>query len=277
MPDELEQARVYDDLARVLAPRRVVFRSFDMGGDRLHGLSGAEPPNPALGLRALRLGLSLPELFKAQLRAMLRASVRGNVHIMFPLVSSLGELRAARAVLDAARNELAAEGVPMGPVRVGCMIEVPSAALVAHALAAECDFFSVGTNDLVQYTLAVDRSDPRVAHLASPLHPAVLQLLAMTARAAEACGIECSMCGGMAADPVALPLVLGLGFGRLSVDLGGLPIARACIERVDLELARSVAQRALACGTAEEVRELVVQTFQSDLRELWEEHGVLAL
>jgi phosphotransferase system enzyme I (PtsI) len=276
VPDEEEQARVYRDVAQVLAPRPVVFRTFDMGGDRLHGFEReTELQNPALGLRALRLGLSRPDLLKTQLRAMLRASTYGDVHIMFPLVSCVGEIRDARALLEEARSELEARGEPVGAVKVGCMIEVPSAALIADALARECDFFSVGTNDLVQYTLAVDRSNPRVAHLGNVLHPAVLRLLEMIARAAHTQRIALAMCGGMAADLVALPIVLGLGYHHLSVDLGYLPLVRACIERVDMGLAMRVAKDALTCSAAEAVRELIIASFRDSLSELWEEQGLV--
>jgi phosphotransferase system enzyme I (PtsI) len=297
-PNEAEQTRIYRDVAEVLAPRPVVFRTFDMGGDRLHGFGlsvargssrgdfsssrgtgrfdrDSDLLNPALGLRALRLGLAHPELLITQLRAMLRASELGNVRIMFPLVTSVHELRNARAFVSDVQKELLAEGVPVGEVKVGCMIEVPSAALTAESLAKECDFFSVGTNDLVQYALAVDRSNPRVAHLGSPLHPAVLRLLEMTVRAAKSQRIDVAMCGGMAADIIALPVVLGLGYEHLSVDIGYLPLTRACIERVDMDLARKVAGLALECGTAEEVRALVVEFFRADLSELWHEQGLI--
>ncbi|MFT3921471.1 MAG: phosphoenolpyruvate--protein phosphotransferase [Myxococcales bacterium] len=275
-PNEEEQATIYRDVAQVLAPRPVVFRTFDMGGDRLHGFEReADSFNPALGLRALRLGLSHPSLLKTQLRAILRASELGNVHIMFPLVTSVQELRCARALLAQVTQELEAEGVALGEVKVGCMIEVPSAALTAGALARECDFFSVGTNDLVQYAMAVDRSNPQVAHLGNPLHPAVLRLLEMTTKAGKQHNIDVAMCGGMAADLIALPIVLGLGYEHLSVDIGYLPLTRACIERVDMKMAREVAAYALECGTAEEVRELVMRYFRTDLRELWEEQGLI--
>jgi len=274
-PSEDEQAKIYQDVAQVIAPRPVVFRTFDIGGDKLHGCHpSSELMNPALGLRALRLGLASPELLRPQLRALLRTSASGDVRIMFPLVSSVEELRAARAMLDDARRELEAEGHAVGTVRVGCMIEVPSAVLVAPALARECDFFSVGTNDLVQYTLAVDRTNPRVAHLASALHPAVLQLLAMTARAAHDAGIELSMCGGMAADAIALPLVLGLGYTQLSVDVGYLPLARAILERIDMDQAREASRQALTCATTAEVKALVVERFKGALGDLWDEQGM---
>jgi phosphotransferase system enzyme I (PtsI) len=273
-PGEDEQAKVYRDVALVLSPRPVVFRTFDVGGDSLHGYGGGQTTNPALGLRALRLGLASPELLITQLRAMLRASTVGDVRIMFPLVSSVDELRAAKRLLEQARHELEDEGMELGFVRVGCMIEVPSAVMIADALAKECDFFSVGTNDLVQYTLAVDRTNPQVAHLASALHPAVLQLLDLTAKAAKRADISLAMCGGMAADPRALPLVIGLGYDQLSVDVGYLPLARAIIERIDMSNARSTAQQALSCATTSDVKTLINERFGGTLGDLWSEQGL---
>ncbi|HEX5657530.1 MAG TPA: phosphoenolpyruvate--protein phosphotransferase [Polyangiales bacterium] len=274
-PNEEEQFKVYRDVAQVLAPRPVVFRTFDIGGDKLHGFahSTADVVNPALGLRALRFGLERPELLTTQLRAMLRASDSGDVRIMFPLVSGVDELRRGRALVEAARTALLAEGHTLGRVLVGCMIEVPSAVLMAEELARECDFFSVGTNDLVQYALAVDRANPAVATLASPLHPAVLRLLDLTARAARGAGIELAICGGMAADPLALPVLLGLGYDQLSVDVGYLPLARAIIERIEMPLAREAAEKALACTTTAEVKALLGERFRGPLGDLWAEQG----
>jgi phosphotransferase system enzyme I (PtsI) len=274
-PSEVEQAKVYTDVVQVLSPRPVVFRTFDIGGDKLHGHGRAtDNVNPALGMRAIRLGLERPELLLTQLRAILRASTFGAVRVMFPLVTHVAELRRGRELLERARCELLDEGVDVASVEVGCMIEVPSAVLMADALARECDFFSVGTNDLVQYTLAVDRSNPSVAHLASSLHPAVLRLLEMTVAAGERAGIDVAMCGGMAGDLLALPLVLGFGFTHLSVDLSGLPIVRAALERIDLGSARAASRSALGLCTVEEVKRLVVERFRADLEELWVEHGV---
>jgi phosphotransferase system enzyme I (PtsI) len=274
-PGEVEQTRVYTDVVQVIAPRPVVFRTFDIGGDKLHTHArAADCVNPALGMRAIRLGLERPELLLTQLRAILRASMFGAVRVMFPLVTQLSELRRGRELLAQARAELAAEGVHAGEIEVGCMIEVPAAVLMADVLAAECDFFSVGTNDLVQYTLAVDRSNPSVAHLASALHPAVLRLLDMTVSAAERARIDVAMCGGMAADLFALPLVLGYGFRQLSVDLSGLPLVRAAIERVDLKLAADTSRAALALRSVEEVQSLILDRFEGSLGELWAEQGV---
>lgn len=274
-PSEEEQSKIYADVVQVMAPRPVVFRTFDIGGDKLHGQNPApELLNPALGLRAIRLALQHPELFKAQLRAMLRATPLGDVRVMFPLVTGVEELRSARAMLQAARRELEAEGAPVGALKVGAMIEVPAAVMVADALAKEVDFFSVGTNDLVQYTLAVDRSNPLVAYMASALHPAVLRLLALTRDAADKGKIELAMCGGMAADPFALPLVLGLGYLRLSVDLAHLPLVRAAAVLIDLTLAERTAREALALGTLREVKQLVHERFEASLGELWREQGL---
>ncbi len=274
-PGEDEQSKVYTDVTQVMAPRPVVFRTFDIGGDKLHG----QPPaselfNPALGLRAIRLGLQHPELLRTQLRAMLRASTHGEVRIMFPLVSGVEELRSARAILEEARTELQNQGIALANVRVGVMIEVPAAVMIADVLAAECDFFSVGTNDLVQYTLAVDRGNPRVAHMASALHPAVLRLLEMTRTAATKARIEVAMCGSMAADPIALPLVLGLGYTELSVDLAYLPLVRAATAAIDLGFAQRTACEALACATVRDVKKLVIARFDDALGELWREQGV---
>ena len=273
-PSEGEQAKAYCDVVQVMAPRPVVVRTFDIGGDKLHGSGLSECVNPALGVRAIRLGLSRPDLLRTQLRAILRSSPLGDVRVMFPLVSGVDELRGGRALLEQARNELLSEGVEVADVRVGCMIEVPSAVFVADALAAECDFFSVGTNDLVQYTLAADRSNPLVATLASPLHPAVLKLLDLTAKAAKRAGIELAMCGGMAADLVALPLVVGLGFERMSLDLTYLPLVRACVERIDRTRAQAVLAEALRCARICDVRALVIDGFREALREYWEEQSL---
>jgi phosphotransferase system enzyme I (PtsI) len=274
-PSEEEQLKVYCDVAQVLAPRPVIFRTFDIGGDKLHGYHvSSDMMNPALGLRALRLAFANPALFKTQIRAMLRSTAAGDVGIMFPLVTSVEELIRARDMVLDARVELDREGMPLGPLRIGCMIEVPSAALMANELAQHCDFFSVGTNDLVQYTLAADRANPRVAHLASPLHPAVLRLLDITVRAGLTHDIDVAMCGGMAADPFALPLVLGLGFTHLSTDLGYLPLSRATTERIDLAEARDLAKHALSCATTEEVRTLIIDRFYDRLGDLWVEQGI---
>jgi phosphoenolpyruvate-protein phosphotransferase (PTS system enzyme I) len=275
LPSEEEQLGVYQDVVRVMRPRPVVFRTFDLGADKLP-TSERVPAcaNPALGVRALRLSLARPDLLRFQLRAILRAATEGDVRLMFPLVTTVDELRRAKAVVDACRAELDAEGVPYGPIHVGIMVEVPSAALMADALASECDFFSVGTNDLVQYALALDRGNPQVAHLAQPLDPAVLRLLSMTAKAAAAQGIPLTMCGDMAADPLALPLVLGLGYRRLSVPVTFIALAREMVRRLSVSEAHEAAEAALRMPTFADVRALVLERFRGALGDLWEEQGI---
>lgn len=274
-PSEDEQARVYSDVARVAAPRPVVFRTFDLGADKLASVSAPfRANNPALGLRGLRLGLLRSDLLLAQLRAILRSAVHGEVRLMFPMVAGPADLRRARALVDRAVCELTDEGLPHRRVPVGVMIELPSAVAMADVLARECDFFSVGTNDLVQYTLAVDRGDPKLVALARSYDPAVLRLLDATARAAEARGIPLAMCGDMAGDPVTLPLVIGLGFRSLSMPLPQIPLARELIACLDVGDVRALAREALELATAEEVAQLLVARLGDVLGEVWEEQGV---
>ncbi len=274
-PGEDEQAEVYGSVVAELGGRPVVFRTFDFGGDKLLRFRPIPPgPNPALGLCGIRFSLAVPDLLRAQLRALLRASARGPVRVLFPRVGSLDELLAAKAVLAECATELEREGHELAPVPVGTMIEIPSAAITADRLAQHCDFFAVGTNDLVQYTLAVDRSDPAVARLSRSLDPAVLFLLDRARRAASEQGIPITMCGDMAGDPVALPLLLGLGYDRLSIPLGTRPFARAAVRRVSMAEARALAQEALALPSADAVRAAVVERFAGALGELWDAQGV---
>jgi phosphotransferase system enzyme I (PtsI) len=273
-PTEQEQYEVYSEIVRTTLPHTVTVRTIDMGGEALKGGLSPSVPNPALGLRAIRLALSRPDLLGAQLRAVLRAAAHAPMRLMFPLVSGIKELRQARAALEDARTELRARGDAFGELEVGVMIELPSAVMMADRFAAECDFLSVGTNDLVQYGLAVDRSNPAVAYLAQSLDPAVLRMLDAVVRAANAHGKPLSMCGDMAADAFVLPIVIGLGFRRLSVPVSALPLVREVLRRVDTELARSVAARALECATADEAVWLVASHFGRDLGDLWSEAGV---
>jgi len=274
-PSEDEQARIYAQVLRAVAPRPVTFRTCDLGGDKVPGSMTRLPgANPALGQRAIRLSLARPDLFKQQVRAILRASVHGTAKLMFPLISGLDELREARALVESCVTELAAEGVEHVAIPLGTMIEVPSAALMADLLAAECDFFSVGTNDLVQYTLALDRGNPDVAARAQPLDPSVLRLLDMTGRAARQAGIGLSICGDMAADPLALPIAIGLGYRELSVPLAAIPLAREAIRRIDAAMVTGLAADAIRCATAQEVRRLVLAALADDLGELWREQGI---
>ena len=276
-PDEEEQFAAYRHVAETAAPHYVTLRTFDMGGDNLtQEQSLHQTPNPALGLRAVRLALARRAMFRCQLRAVLRAALHGNVRLMFPLVSGVPDFQRACEVLAEARAELDDRGTSYGPLQVGVMVEVPSAVLMADRLAQQADFLAVGTNDLVQYTLAVDRTNPAVAYLADPLDPAVLRLLSQVIRAATAAKKPVSMCGDMAANPFALPIVLGLGFRQLSLPISALPLARAVSASVDLAHATDVARRALECDSAQAVRLLVHDAFKSDLRSIWTEAEIVS-
>jgi phosphoenolpyruvate-protein phosphotransferase len=249
-PSEDEQFAVYRDIALALAGHPVIVRTLDIGGDKpLPYLDLPHEENPFLGERGIRLCLVHPHLLRQQLRAILRAAEAGPLRIMFPMIADLEELRAARAIVEELRAEL---GAP--PIEVGIMVEVPSAALMADALAQEADFFSIGTNDLTQYTLAMDRTHPNLATRADGLHPAVLRLIARTAEAAHAAGKWVGVCGELGADPVAVPILVGLGVDELSVSVPAIPGVKAQIRSLTLAQCKERARQALACATAAEVR-----------------------
>jgi phosphotransferase system enzyme I (PtsI) len=253
-PDEERQFSAYRAVAETLAPEPVVIRTLDLGGDKLPGGTPVLEQNPFLGWRAIRISLSQPDQFKAQLRAILRASAHGNVKLMYPMISCLDELLAANALLEECRERLRTEGVPFDPaMEVGMMIEVPSAALIAHELAPHVQFFSLGTNDLTQYTLAVDRMNPRVAALHSATHPAVIRLIRMTIEAARSHGRWVGVCGEMAGDPAVIPLLVGLGVDELSASPSLIPAAKYLVRRLRRSEAVSMAQEALRCDRAEEI------------------------
>jgi phosphotransferase system enzyme I (PtsI) len=230
-PSEEEQFGTYRAVLEKMAGRPVVARTLDIGGDKeVPYLGLAKEANPFLGLRAIRLCLRRPELFRAQLRALLRASAYGKLKIMFPMISCLDELEEAKATLEACKGELEAEGLGFDKgVEVGIMVEIPSAALAAEELAAECDFFSIGTNDLTQYTLAVDRMNEAIADLYNPFNPSVLRLVKMSIDAAHARGIPCAMCGELAGSPAAIPILLGYGLDEFSMSATAIPKAKRLI------------------------------------------------
>ncbi|HEY8428968.1 MAG TPA: phosphoenolpyruvate--protein phosphotransferase [Sandaracinaceae bacterium] len=272
-PSEEEQVAVYERVVRRIAPRPVVFRTFDLGADKLpYGMRRG--PNPELGIRGVRVAFERPELLVTQLRALLRAAVHGTVQVMFPMIAGVEDLRRARVLFERAREDLDAEGAPYGPVAMGTMLEVPAAVLMADRLADECDFFSVGTNDLTQYTLAVDRTDPRVAHLGRALDPAVLRLLQRAREVARERNKPISICGDLAADPVATPILIGLGFTHLSMPMVAIPLLREVVARIDRQRAKELAAEALAQCSARDVERLVAERFGGELAELWEEHGI---
>ena len=253
-PSEEEQGQLYGEVARAMAPRPVTIRTLDLGGDKAIPGSQVEE-NPQLGWRSIRLSLSHLDTFRAQLRAILRASAHGNVRLLVPMVSAIDELRRVREILDETKRELARRDEAFDPkLPLGVMIEVPSAAVIADALARECDFFSIGTNDLTQYTLAVDRGNERVAHLYDPLHPAVLALIDRTIRAARRVGIPVSLCGEMASNPLAVPILVGLGLGELSGVASSVPVVKEIIRALELGEVAEDARAALQAATVKEVR-----------------------
>ena len=260
LPDEAEQLALYSAVAAELPGAPITVRTLDVGGDKhLPAFPLPAEANPFLGWRGLRIGLSQPALLLPQLRALLRAAASAPIKIMLPMVSSIGELRQARVLLEQARAELVAEAVAHAMPELGVMIEVPAAALNAAALAHEADFFSIGTNDLTQYTLACDRGNSRVAALYQPLDPAVLRLIQMACVAAHAQGCSVSVCGELAGDPRATALLIGLGVDALSCAPPALPLVRAAIRASDMGDARALAVRALAAASADEVRSLLEQ------------------
>lgn len=257
LPAEDEQYRIYRHALEAMAPRPVVIRTLDVGGDKeMACLPMPKEANPFLGLRAIRLCLARPEVFRPQLRALLQAGACGRLRILFPMIAVTAELRRAKALLEEERAALRNEGHDMsGRVEVGMMVEIPSAALMADRLAGEVDFFSVGSNDLVQYTMAADRLNPNVAHLHQHLHPAMLRLIGPVAEAAQRAGIGCGVCGEMAADPLALPLLVGMGFREFSMSALAIPGQRAVLAGIDRKEARLLYEKARTMDSAEEVRE----------------------
>lgn len=253
-PNEDEQAGSYLAILQAVGPDLpVIVRTLDVGGDKpLPYLPIPREDNPFLGERGIRVGLDRPEVLRTQVRALLRASRGGRMLVMFPMISTVQELRDAKAVLA---EEAAILGVPA--VRCGIMVEVPAVAVMAHIFAAEADFFSIGTNDLTQYTLAMDRGHPKLAPKVDALNPAVLRLIAQTVEGAHAHKRPVGICGGVAGDPHAVPILVGLGIDELSVSLPAIPTIKAQIRRLSLTTCRELAQRALQCSTVEEVRALI--------------------
>ena len=250
LPTEEQQYAAYRTIVEGLAPATVTIRTLDIGGDKpLPGnpqLIGPEA-NPFLGFRAIRLCLEHPELFKTQLRAILRASAHGKVEMMYPMISGAEEIDRANALLEEAKSELTARSLPFdAKLRTGTMIEIPSAALTADVLAEKCDFFSIGTNDLIQYLLAIDRGNNRIAHLYDPSHPAVLRVIHQVVQAAKSRKVKVSVCGEMAGDPVYAPLLLGLGVDELSMTPALLPAVKYLIRNTKFADAQKLATAALA-------------------------------
>ncbi|BCR05478.1 phosphoenolpyruvate-protein phosphotransferase [Desulfuromonas versatilis] len=270
-PGEQEQFEVYKDILEKMAPNPVTIRTLDVGGDKfVPEINLADEANPAMGLRAIRFSLKERRLFHIQLRAILRASAFGPARIMFPMISGVAELRACRECLEKARAELAAEGVAFAAeLPVGIMIETPSAALVADMLAQEADFFSIGTNDLIQYCLAVDRGNEHVAYLYEPMHPGILRALRMICQAARDKGIPVAMCGEMAGDPLYLLVLLGLGIDELSMNAPGIPRVKRVLRQVTREDGEQLLARLSSLPTAQDVSRLLEEEMGKRFPELF--------
>jgi len=255
LPTEEEQFQTYRQVAAALKPSPVIVRTLDLGGDKfLSHLQLPQEMNPYLGWRAIRFCLQQKDLFRSQLRAILRASIEGNVKMMYPMISGLDELNQANALVAEYKAELRVEGIPFDEnMEIGVMIEIPSAVLAADSLAKRIKFFSLGTNDLIQYALAVDRMNEKIAHLYEPTHPAILRLIKMTVDAGHRHGIWVGVCGEMAGDPVMVPLLLGLGVDELSATPAVVPQLKFLIRRMKLNEARQLAEFALNCESAAEV------------------------
>jgi phosphotransferase system enzyme I (PtsI) len=271
---EDEQYEVYRHVVENMTARPVTIRTFDIDERQIarplvdtaldaRWFPDAERPGHA-GLRGIRFGLAQPAIFKTQLRALLRAAAHGSLRIMFPFVSSVQEVRAARALLAEARGELEARAAAAGRVDVGIMIEVPSAAFTASLLAREVDFFTIGTNDLIQYTLAVDRTDERVSDRYEPLHPAVLRLIRQVRRGAVRQGIPVAVCGEMASDPLLLRLLIGCGLTEFSMTPGALLMARRVVSETGAGDMARIAARVMTLGTVEEIERVLVEYFGRD-------------
>ena len=264
-PSEEEHYRNYTAVAKMMMPYEVIIRTMDLGGDKIARLGlmdiGREA-NPFMGLRAIRFCLKYPEIFKAQLKGILRASVHGNVKIMYPMISRISEIRDANRILEQAKEELKKEGKKFkDDIEVGVMIEVPSAAIISDVIAREVDFLSIGTNDLIQYTMAVDRVNSDVAHLYSPMHPAILRLLKTIIDSAHAAGKNVGMCGEMAGDPAYTAVLLGLGLDEFSMSAVQIPKVKKIIRNISKTEAKSLVENLLKCSNMQEI-DIILKKFK---------------
>lgn len=267
-PSEEEQFVIYRRLVEKMKGLPIVIRTFDVGGDKLTAeqKQASHEGNPYLGCRAIRFLLKEKKIFKTQLRAILRASAYGDVSIMFPMVSGLPELLEAKAIVEESKQELSlGEKRRIGRIRIGCMIEVPSAAILSDLLGKECDFLSIGTNDLVQYSLAADRSNQAMSMVYTPTHPSVIRLIKLVVSQANQCGIPVTICGEVAADPRFTPLLMGLGVAELSVASRYLPLVKNAIRNTSIVAATQLAEKALGLSTPTEIQDLLTLEYQKNV------------
>ena len=259
MPSEEEQFNSYKEVAEKMQGKQVIIRTLDIGGDKeLKYLKLEKEANPFLGYRAIRLCLDNLNIFKTQLRALLKASNYGNIAIMFPMISSIEELRDAKKILEECKKELDNENIPYKKdIKVGIMIEIPSAALVAQGLAQECDFFSIGTNDLIQYTVAVERGNEKISKLYTKYHPAVIKLVKESIEGAHDAGIFCGMCGEAASDELYIPLLIGLGLDEFSMNANNILKSRKIISNLEKDECIELAKEVLRLTSAEDVEKVL--------------------
>ncbi|MDQ3283438.1 MAG: phosphoenolpyruvate--protein phosphotransferase [Acidobacteriota bacterium] len=262
LPTEEEHFNIYRRIAESCAPNWAVIRTFDLGGKKLaREVMGSKEDNPVLGLRALRLCMQHRDMFRTQLRALLRASAHGKIKIMFPLVSGVQELRQVKTLVRELKHELDEQGIAYNKeLQIGIMIEVPSAAVIADLLATEADFFAIGTNDLIQYSLAIDRGNENVSYLYEPLHPAILRLVKGVIDAGKRAGIPVEMCGEMASDPIFAIVLLGLGLEIFSMNPSSIPVIKNVVRSVRYKDCRRIAEMALQKKTAQEIEEFVIES-----------------
>ena len=262
IPTEEELYTEYSELLTRMAPHKVTFRTLDIGADKMHwAQKNLQEANPALGLRAIRFCLRNQDIFRCQLRSILRASVHGNAALMFPLISGVRELRQAKAILNEVKQELDASNIPFDrDIPIGIMIELPSSIMIADALALEVDFFSIGTNDLIQYTLGIDRVNKHVAYLYQPLHPAIIRCIKLVADTAHQTGISISVCGEMASDPYCLAILLGMGIYDFSMAPQAISGIKHILRNIDLNECRNLLGQVIGAATVEGVNRIARQT-----------------
>lgn len=273
LPEEEDQVEVYSRLVEAMGERTVTIRTFDLGGKKLaREVTGSEESNPVLGLRGIRLCFSKPEFFETQLRSLLRTAGKfppGRVRIMFPLISCIDQFRAAQLLVRRLTADLESQGYAVHPrVPLGAMVEVPSMAILASEIAAEVDFLSIGTNDLIQYTLAVDRANELVAYLYQPTNPAILRLIASVIKAGADRGIDVTMCGEMASDPLMVPLLLGLGLRRFSMNPQAVPRIRSLVRQLSYKETMSIARTVLRLDTTREIEEFLLERLAISLAKI---------
>ncbi len=267
LPTEETSYMHYATIARLFAGSQVTIRTLDMGGDKILSTIYKRSENPALGLRGIRVCLKNQPLFRTQIRAILRASAMGEIRILLPMISSLSEVQEAKRIIEEEKSDLKSKNYAIGKIKLGALIETPAAAMIVDTLSGMLDFISVGTNDLIQYMLAIDRGDEDVSYLYQPLHPAVLRVLMLIAEQAKKNNLTAQICGEMASVPLYIPILIGMGFTELSMNIGIINKVRRSITRINSENARKLAMEAMKLSSAEDVEKLLINTYSKELED----------